>query len=162
MGLVFDQKVIGSRMGTALKPYSGPKLDLTEKAFNQFMEERLNEIVNNYGSHWPEFACTDTCCMIVNDLRKVFKGRFRVKNGYFQHPKLVKCRSYQTPKAGHTWIVHESGKILDPTIGQFSPAVPKRPSYRLFHKRAKEQKLYDNHPGKDIGRGFYYQGAYLW
>jgi hypothetical protein len=150
-------------MGITLKPYSGPKQRLTQTAFNQFMKERLNTIVDNYGADWPVFACTDTCAMIVDDLRRVFKGRFRVKNGYFEHPKLVKCKHYQTERAGHTWIVHDTtGWIIDPTVGQFSPAVTKQPSYRIFVKSSKEYKLYNFKAGEGVGRGFWYQGAYMW
>ena len=156
-------------MGITLKPYNGPKQRLTRPAYEKFMRERLDKIKEMYGHSWPVFACTDTCCMIIDDLRATFKGRFRVKNGYFRHPKLKRCRHYQTEQAGHSWIIHESGWIIDPTVGQFSPAVVRRPAYRLFTKRDKEYKLYDFKADRGIGRGFYYSvtqnsndSCYLW
>jgi hypothetical protein len=151
-------------MSIKLKPYSGPKQRLTRAAFDKFMKERMDAIVDDYGADWPVFACTDTCAMIIDDLRSVFKGRFRVKNGHFVHEKLLKCRHYQSRRAGHTWIVHDNtGWIIDPTVGQFSPAVTRRPAYRLFVKTSKEYKLYDYKPrDKTIGRGFLYRGAYMW
>lgn len=93
------------------------KAKLTDLAFGVFMAERLADLWNKVGSdEFPRNSCADTCNAIIDDVTEYFNGSFTIVDGEF--------KSFP-----HTWILEEaSGKIADPTIGQFVAG----PSWRVI------------------------------
>lgn len=108
-------------------PRDPNKCRLTDLTFGYFMMEILADIWDDVCcDEFPRNACADTCAAIFDLVSERFDGEFTTIDGEFKG-------------SPHTWILEtNSGKIVDPTIGQFVAG----PAWRVFTPGHYQYKYY--------------------